>query len=70
MASEKCSESTDRRRGEAGGKPAAIAISASSFESSRAVTSGEGKEEGGSRLDLLALGSAPSWAASERQGDP
>ena len=70
MVSEKCSESTDRRRGETGGKPSAIAISSSSFESSRTVTSGEAMEMREEAASTLASGSAPCWVESERQGDP
>ena len=70
MVSEKCSESTDRRRGEAGGKPSATAISSSSFESSRTETSGEAMEMSEEAASTLASGSAPCWVESDGQGEP
>ena len=70
-ASEKCSESTDRRRGEAAeGRASAMAISSSSFESSNTVTSGEAMAMSEEAASSLAVGSAPRWVESDRQGDP
>ena len=67
MLSVKCSLSTDRRRGELGGRPATRARSAKSTDSSRAVASGGAATE---RRDDAAWISAPFWVVSEWQGDP